>query len=177
MSKGWLIGGALFLLALLIASVVVAILEKEEPLPEGTPEATVQHFVEAVEDDDLQAVYDALSTDLQEECPIEEFFGGAPPGELRLRGDRIILEGTRTLDSSAFVTVRITEFHGSGPFGASESSFEQRFSLRKEEGRWRFADYPWPFFRCGPFKPFPEPRREALPPERIEPEPTRTPAP
>ena len=174
MTKGWLIGGAVLLGALLVAAIVVALLEREEALPEGTPEAAVQRFLKTVEEDDLEGAYGFLSSELKRDCSIEEFFGRVGPRDSRLKNDRITLERTSTVDGTTFVTVRITRFYGSGPFGASESSFEQRFTLRQEEGEWKFTEYPWPYFNCGPFKPEP-----ALPPEppRPEPTPTATPAP
>ena len=162
MAKGWLVGGGVFLGAILVASIVVALLESEETLPAGTPEAAVQLFLEAVDDDNIELAYGFLSADLMVECAVDEFFGTAGWPRDRLRGDRITLEGVTTVKDTAFVTVRMTNLHGTGPFGTSESSFEQRFSLRQEEGQWRFTEYPWPFFRCGPFKPATE--RPALPP-------------
>ena len=171
MSKGWLIGGAIFLGLLLIASVIVALLDKEETLPEGTPEATVQAFLKSVEDEDFELAYGFLSEELMQECTVERFAGGNAHARDRLKGDRITLEKTATVKDTVFVTVRVTRFHGSGPFGSSESSFDQRFALRQEEGQWRFTEYPWPFFRCGRFEP--EPVRRVAP----TPEPTPTPSP
>ena len=177
MQKGWLIGGAVFLVALVVASVVVALREREASLDEGTPEATVQQFLRAVEDEDYQLVHSLFAEDLIEDCTVEELFSGNTPVESRLKNDRITLERTSTVNETVFVTVRVSQVRGSGPFGASESSFEQRFALRQEDGEWRFSDYPWPFFRCGPFTPQgpspaipaplrePQPARPAPPPE------------
>ena len=172
MPKAWLIGGGVFLAALLIASVVVALLEREEPLTGGTPEAAVQRYLEAVEDEKLELAFSFLSADLMEHCTVEEFFrpSGAPLG--RMRDDRVTLENVKTVNQTVFVTVRVTTFHGTGPFGSSESLHVQRFSLRQEEGEWRFTEYPWPFFRCGPFKP--ERERTIIP---HPPEPVVTPVP
>ena len=156
MTRGWLIGGAAFLAALLIASVVVALLEKEKPLPQGTPEAAVQAFLRALGDEDLETAYGLLSRKLKQECTSSEFFGMFRYEEGRLKEDRIVLEGTRMVDDTAFVMVRVTRVHSPGLFGPSESSFDQRFALRQEDGEWRFSEYPWPFFRCAG-KPFPVP--------------------
>lgn len=175
MTKGWLIGGAVLLGVLLIAAIVVALLEREEPLPEGTPEAAVQRFLKAVEDDDFKGAYGFLSSELKQDCSVEDFFGRVGPLDTRLKNDRITLERTTPLDGTTLVTVRITRFRGSGLFGASESSFEQSYTLRQEEGEWKFTGYPWPFFNCGPFKP--EPARPPQPPRPPEPTPTATPAP
>jgi hypothetical protein len=153
MPKAWLIGGAVFLVALLVASVIVALLDSEETQPEGTPERALQLFLDAVRQDDFELAYSFLSEELKEECTVEEFVGGNFPKRDHLRDDRVTLESTATVKETVFVTVRVTQFRGSGPFGTSESSFEQRFALRQKEGQWRFTEYPWPFFRCGPFEP------------------------
>ena len=161
MPKAWLIGGAVFLVALLVASVIVALLDSEETQPEGTPERALQLFLDAVRQDDFELAYSFLSEELKEECTVEEFVGGNFPKRDHLRDDRVTLESTATVKETVFVTVRVTQFRGSGPFGTSESSFEQRFALRQKEGQWRFTEYPWPFFRCGPFKPEPASRPPA----------------
>ena len=174
MSKAWLIGGGVFLGVLFVASVIVALLESEEPLPEGTPEAAVQSFLTATEDENLELAYSFLSKGLQEDCAVEKFVGGDVRAVDRLRDDRVTLESTATVKDTVFVTVRVTRFHGSGPFGASESSFEQRFALRQEgDGQWRFTEYPWPFFRCGPFSI----ERPGSVPPRLDPTPIREPRP
>ena len=169
MAKGWLIGGAVALGALLVASIVVALMEETELLPEGTASAAVQRFLMAVEDEEFELAHGFLTEDLKAECPVDEFFGGTIRG---MRDSRITLEGTRAAGETVFVTVRITEFRrGGGPLGSSESSYEQRYSLRQEGERWQFTEYPWPFFRCGPFKQQPavpgtsEIRREVVAPE------------
>ena len=168
MSRNWLIGGGLFLAVLLVASVVVALLEDEESFAEGTVEEAVQVYLRAVEDDDFETAYGFLSSELKDECSIDEFAGGNIPSRSDLSDERVTLEKTTTVEETVFVTVRVTRLQGRGPFGTSESSFEQRFSLRQQEGNWRFTEYPWPFFRCGPFKPEPAPR---------PPPPAATPAP
>ena len=173
MSKDWLIGGAVFLGALLIASIAVALLEKEETLAEGTPELAVQRFLQAVEADELEQSYDFLSEKLKHDCTVEELFGRFAPSKGTVEDSRITLEKTATVNETVFVTVRVTSFHGSSLFGTSESSFEPTFALSKEEGQWRFTEYPWPFSRCGPFEPMTEEPRVREPLEPLsEPEPS-----
>ena len=174
MTRNWLIGGGIFLTALLVVSIVVALLEGEETFAEGSTEKAVQDYLRAAEDDDFETAYSFLSAELKDECAIEEFAGGSVPGLGALGDDRITLEKTDTVGETVFVTVRVSQLRGSGPFGTSESSFEQRFSLREENGQWRFTEYPWPFFRCGPFKPERAPRLP--PPTAVPVQPTQTPA-
>ena len=162
MSRNWLIGGGIFLAALLVASIVVALLDSEETFPKGSAERAVQEYLKAVGDDDFEAAYGFLSAELMEECTIGEFAGGNVPMRSDLADDRITLEKTNTVGATVFVTVRVWQVRSSGPFGTSESSFEQRFSLGKQDEQWRFTEHPWPFLRCGPFKP--EPARRPLVP-------------
>ena len=175
MTKGWLIGGGVLLAALLTASIVVALMDKAETLPEGSPEAAVQRFLTLVEEEDLELAYGLLSEELRQECAVEKFAGGALPVVDRLEDDRVTLDGTRTVGDTVFVTVRVTRFHGSGPFGPSESSFRESFSLLRQEEEWRFSEYPWPFHACGrpePVRRPPEPAHTPAPTPTASPQPT-----
>ena len=182
MARGWLIGVAALLGAVLVASIVVALLERELPLPEGTPEAAVQMFLSALEDDRHQVAYNLLSSDLKQACTAEEFATGSISAARRMKDDRVTLEGTTTVNDTVFVTIRVSRFRGGGPFVGSESAFEQRFALRKEEGKWRFSAQPWPYSYCPraqpiparPAPPVPRPTLEsAVPTPTPSPEPTR----
>ncbi len=160
MGKAWLVGWSAILAVLLIAAIVVALLEREEPLDEGTPEAAVQSFLKAVQNDAPTSAYDFLSAELRRDCSIEQFFGRDAYPKDPLKGARITLEKTTTVSSTTFVTVGIVQFYSSGPFGTSESSFRHRFTLRQEDGNWKFTEYPWPFYGCGPFRSELEPRQK-----------------
>ena len=174
MTKLWLIGAGVLLGALLIAAVTVALLEQEDTLTEGSPEAAVQSFLLSLENDDFGAAYDHLSAELKEECQIDDLFGRSR-GFGKQQDDRITLEGTTIEDETAFVTVRRTQFRGGGPFGTSESSHEERFIMIREEGSWKFKTSPPLMYGCGPVKPVPVPP-EPVPPPTAEPAPKPTPS-
>ena len=148
MPRMWLIGGAALVAVLLVASIVVALVEQEEALPEGTPERTLQRFLLAVEDEDFRAAYDLLSAQLKQICAFEEFAGTAYGGKAELRNSRVTLEDTRYLDGTALVIARVTRISSSGPFGTSEWSHDEHYRLILEEGEWRFTEYPWPHYGC-----------------------------
>ncbi|MCH8311144.1 MAG: hypothetical protein IIB17_11705 [Chloroflexi bacterium] len=175
MGKIWMIGGGAALALLLIVSVVVALLESEESFAADTPEGAVQSVLRSIEDEDFQAVYTLLSADLKERCSIEQIFGSRGFFNERFRDSRITHEDTTTIDSTTVVTIRISTFRNSGPFGdpfgTSEYSYEQRYTLRQEEGQWRFVEYPWPLFNCS--------RHEIAPlrPAVVDPTPVPTPVP
>jgi len=148
MAKIWTIVATVALALLLVASVIVAVLEREEPFEAGTAEAAVQDFLRAVEDDELDTVYGFLSAQLREECSVEQMF--ASPFRYRTQFDqnRITLEQTNEGGGATFVTIRISSFEGSGPFGSSESSYLEQYALKRAEDRWQFVQFPWPLFRC-----------------------------
>jgi hypothetical protein len=170
MSKWWLIGGGAALAVLLVVAIAVALAERETTLTAGTPEAAVQGFLKAIEDKDYVTAHGMLSGDLRVKCPVEEFagqgrFGGVQP----LDDTRITLEETTVFDSTATVMVKVTTFYSNEPFGTSESSYSQAFTLKKDaDGQWRFTEYPYPLYGC----PYAEPEKAA--PTR-ETEPTATP--
>ena len=153
MTCGWLIGGAAFLVLLLVVAAVVAIVGGEKSFDDGTPEATVQGFLSAVEDEEYKLTHGFLSQELREECPFDQFFSRSDVlGARMLRYDRISLEQTRIEGDHAFVGVRITTFQGSGPFSTSESAHGQTFALLHQDDAWVVSEYPWPFAQCGPYK-------------------------
>ncbi len=178
MARVWLAGGAVLLGVLLVASIVVAMTSGEEALSEGTPEGAVQQYLKAVEADDYPAAYGWLSERLKQDCTLEQFAGGDFPGNDRLKDTRVSLVETRKVGDTTFVTVRITQFYGGGgPFDASESSYEQLFTLKQEDGQWRLSEYPWPFYGCRRFEPVPpKPEPTATPTPTPTPSPTPSPS-
>ena len=148
MTKWWLIGAAVFLAVLLIASIVLALTSKEADFAPGTPEHAVQSLLRSVEADDIETAYAMLSQELQQKCELKNFADG---GRYRSRDDRDIratLRATKTIDDITFVNVEVTQFYGSGPFDSGESSYDRRFALQQEGGEWKFTDYPWPYDYC-----------------------------
>ena len=147
MTRAWLIGCAAFLGLLAAIALAAALLGGESAFDQGAPEAAVQQLLRAAEDDDYRGAYDLLSDELKEECTFQEF-ASREIWQRTLRDDRVGLKRTRVEGDDAYVTVRVTSFHRGDLFGSHESSYERRFSLRLEGGRWLFSDYPWPFPAC-----------------------------
>ena len=167
MARSWLIGGAALLAALLIASIVVALTDRETTLPEGTPEGAVQRFLQAVEAEDFVLAYGFLSDSLQQKCAVEEFASRSIGFDRNLRDSRVTLEKTTRLNGSAVVVVDVTRFRAGGPFETSDHSSEHRFELRQDPGgEWRLTDLRWPFYgECGPPDEAPVPERRPASPD------------
>ena len=150
MNNYWLIGGAAVLGILIVASIVAAVLQNEAEFAPGSPEAAVQAYLRALDEDDFQAVHDALSPELRERCSIKDMFGGRYVSQRRsaLEDKRITLEGARTLGENTFVTIRIVELYSDGLFGPSGFDYDETFTLEQFDGRWKFSENPWPRFDC-----------------------------
>lgn len=142
---------------LIVASIVVSMLQKEAEFAPGSPEAAVQAYLRALDEDDFQAVHDALSPELRERCSVKDMFGGRYVGQRRsaLEDKRITLEGARKLDDITFVTVRIVELHSDGLFGPSGFDYDETFALEQFDGQWKFSQDPWPRFHCPTESPSP----------------------
>ena len=151
MAKWWIIGAAVFLAVLLIASIALALTTSQEAeFAGGTPERAVQDLLRAAEDEDIEAAYGMLSQELQGKCALEDYADGSGYRHYD-DGDRDIratLRDSKLVGDTTFVDVRITQFYGSGPFGSSESTYNERYALRQEGGEWRFTEYPWPYDWC-----------------------------
>ena len=155
MNNYWLIGGGAILGLLIVASVVAAVLQKEAEFAPGSPEAAVQDYLRALEEDDFQAVHDALSPELRDKCSIEDVFGDMEDiHSWRPEDKRITLEEVRTLNDTTFVEIRIVELRGGGPFGPSEYAFEETFALQQFDGEWKLSQNLLPYFNCA--RPTPE---------------------
>ena len=157
MNSYWLIGGAALLGLLLIASIVAALLQDETEFDPGSPEAAVQAYLRALEEDDFQAAHDALSPELREICSIEEMFGDMDIHRWMPEDKRITLEEVRTLNDTTFVEIRIAEMRGGGPFGPSEYAFGETFALQQFDGEWKLSQNPLPRFECARSTPTPTP--------------------
>lgn len=157
-STNWLIGAALAVAVLVIASVAVALIADKEPelRAESTPEGIVQRYLIAIDDDDTNAAYSYLSQRLKDACSPQYFRDSIT--WTREQDMRISLAGTETVGESQEVTVRIRQIYvrdGIPPFTPDESSYTQRFVLRRYDSAWRFYEPPWPMGYCPGLIPTP----------------------
>jgi len=146
MSRAWLIGVTVFVIALAVAGIVVALVTRSgDLLPADSPEGAVQRYLRALQDRDYEVAYGYLSSASKNGCSLQDFLRQASYREVR--DSHMTLEDTRRLDGTAIVSARVTVFDPTVPFGPSESSYEQTFELKLENGQWRVT---WPDYRCTP---------------------------
>jgi hypothetical protein len=140
---------------LLIAAIVVVLTSKPQPLAPGTPEAAVQGFLLALEDEDFPTAHAYLSDELKAACPLETF-GIENYSRWEMENNRIAFAETTITGDIAFVSIDVTYMSSDFPFGSSEYTNTQRYSMRQFDGEWRFVSSPWPYYGCGPER-VPEP--------------------
>ncbi len=145
-SGRWLAGITVVVGALVVISLVVALATGSDEAPllaEDTPEGTVQRYVLALQDADYDDAHALLSEDARGRCDIDDF-------KRQRRFDtqddvRTRLGATRPAGDEVEVTVHVTRFSASPPFGVSESTSDYRYLLTETADGWRIVDAPWPF--------------------------------
>lgn len=128
----------------LLAVIVVFSRGTPEALDASTPEGVVQLYTTAVINGDEDAAAEYLTANLREDC--DRFETGM------IDNVRVTLVSTTVRAESADVRVSITQTYQNGPFGVSESSYQDVFDLVLVDGNWLIQQTPWQFVIC-PVKP------------------------
>ena len=148
-SSRWLVGIAIAVLALVVLSVVIALVSRAReaaPLSEDTPEGVVQAYLLAIERDDGAASYNYLGSTLRQYCSYSGFRETTTPMESR--DMRVTLDGTERVDGEVEVNVHVSHVSLGPPLGGGESVYQVRFYLQQEGALWRFSQPPWPMDWC-----------------------------
>lgn len=135
----------LVLLAIVAAVVVIAlavVLSRGEPprLDASTPSGTVQRYAEAVLAGDMTTAGTLMSQEALSNC---DGYGSRNAENLR-----ITLRGASESSNEAEVKVALVSTSGSGAFGVSEYTQEDRFSLIKVNDAWLVDSAPWQLSVC-----------------------------
>ncbi len=136
-------------IAIAVLAVVVALLGSSDPLllPEGSPEALVQDFILAVDDNQLDAAYGMLAPAVSAECSPIEFranITNQQPSDYRVQLEDVSFYAGQDVD----VIVSISTFSGSPLFDLPESPHQVRFILSQTSDDWVIVEAPWPFSGC-----------------------------
>lgn len=131
----------------LVVLTVVALLREPVELEEGSPEGTVQAYLQAIADEDYNTAHSQLSPSLMEDCTVADIAAAGPYETFTATLGDVEEVGGTTLVS---VSIRT----GSDPgFGSTGYSFDPGpFSLEQESGRWVITVVTWPYFiyACAP---------------------------
>lgn len=131
---------AVLVLLAVVAGVLSATRSSTE-LPAGSPEAAVQDYLTAVEQDDVDAAATHLDPDGGCTADDLENYGGGSTA-------RVVLRDTEVAGDEAEVRVDIVT-GGGGLFGGGDGfRDQQQFDLRRDGDRWVITGEPWPMFFC-----------------------------
>ncbi len=137
----WGLGGFAVLVAALVAGVLLLRPGVDE-FEAGTPEATVQGYLEAVLDGDQRGALSYLAPDLQAACRRQIGSVWVPESA------RVTLKGTYVDDGQAEVDVVVTEYHPPGPFESGSNAFDVTLYLDRTADGWAISAAPWPLWAC-----------------------------
>ena len=137
------IGGVVLVLLIAVAAVLSAS-RGPATFEEGSPEAVVQGYLDAMIKGDESAAHASLSDELGDDCTVRD---------LRTRSNevnnaRVALRAVSIDGDEAEVEVSITENAGDVPFGGGGYTFEETFVLAREAGTWVIVEEPWPIYFC-----------------------------
>lgn len=127
-------------IAIVALIVVLASRQSTTQLDQGTPEAAVQQYLQAVSDRNFDQALEFLSEDSK--CTVEDFDRAYIQESLRIG-----LTETSTNQETAVVTVSIQSSNGD-PFGGTYTE-ERNFRLVNSDGEWKITGTPWPNYECG----------------------------
>lgn len=127
-------------IAIVALIVVLASRQSTTQLDQGTPEATVQQYLQAVSDRNFDQALEFLSEDSK--CTVEDFDRAYIQESLRIG----LTESSANQETAA-VTVSIQSSNGD-PFGGTYTE-ERNFRLVNSDGEWKITGTPWPNYECG----------------------------
>ena len=134
------LGLVVFALAIISVIVVLASRQPTTQLDEGSPEAAVQQYLQAVSERKFDEALEYLSEDTK--CTVEDFDRAYIQDSLRIG-----LSESSGNQTTAVVTVSIQSSNGD-PFGGTYTE-ERNFRLVNADGEWRITGTPWPNYECG----------------------------
>lgn len=140
--------GAVVAMAALLTIVLVAV-RGPTTFDEGTPEATLQSFLNAALDDDEPAMLALLTEGSRQRCEeeLERWTYGRSwyNDNVRAGLDEIEIDG-----EAAEATVVLRRSDSNDPFDSSTWSSDESFKLERSEGDWLIAraSWPHPFASC-----------------------------
>ena len=137
-----------FYLAVLIATIFAIALifaissqNSVKVLDNGTPEATVQSYLQALNDgrsEDAAALFASKSS-----CTVEDIDRAYIDKNAQVSLDKTVM----TNSTSAIVYVSIQR--NDAPLIADPYTESQDYRLTKEDGIWKLSGIPWPLYDCG----------------------------
>jgi hypothetical protein len=132
---------ALVLLLIVLAVGSVALAQRREPprIADTSPTGVVYNYLAALNRDEYDTAYSYLSSQTRAWISREEFRRRAPsPAAGPAAGSTSVSLGNERISGdTARVTITITTFYPSGPFGGNEYTRTHEVTLVREAGVWK----------------------------------------
>lgn len=129
--------GLLVLLA--VVAGVISTQQSPRTFEPGTPEATVQTYLQAVLDQDVQTALAQLGSGVG--CTVDDFVHGG-----HSEPDRVVITESSVGESSAQIHVDLV--YGGGLFGDDGWSEQVTFPLERSGEVWVISTMVWPYYGC-----------------------------
>lgn len=146
-SNRFLIGFGIAITVLIVTTITLVLTNRgiTNLLPENTPEGTVQRFLLAVQDHDLQKAYSYLNVvESGRKLTYDDWVQSISP---RLQNSSSVWKATfgktTTSDGNATVEVLIDIFQPSGPFDNPIRTQVDNYQLKLINGKWFITTRPW----------------------------------
>ena len=138
-----IVGAGLFIL--IVFSLVLALTTEVSTLEEGTPERSVQLFLEHLKNDRFSEAHSFLTLDKQKTCNAVHFLRQfSDYGDSQLQDSNISLnKPNQEIAQATIVNLEISRIEPS-PFGSSENSYQESFTLILEDNIWKISEFNFP---------------------------------
>ena len=138
-----IVGAGLFIL--IVSSLVLALTTEVATLEEGTPERSVQLFLEHLKNDRFSEAHSFLTLDKQKTCNAVHFLRQfSDYGDSQLQDSNISLnKPNQEIAQATIVNLEISRIEPS-PFGSSENSYQESFTLILEDNIWKISEFNFP---------------------------------
>ena len=138
--SGIVLGIIVAAVAVIVVLALVLALRPPKQFDPGTPEATVQGYLQAVIDGDQTKAASFMTPDFVKRC-------GPDLNQFQYGPDsfRAVIVDTHFFDNRVSVDVELTEGSGGGVFGGSYG-FVETLTLEQNGDDWLVAEAPWPIY-------------------------------
>ena len=135
-----------FILTLIVVSIYIAMTRQSEPLKEGSPERTVQIYIDNILKDEPLKAYELISEDIKDNCLYTEFNNTFHHSYNRSEVETTNLVKVEIVDGEAIVTVEASSIETSIPLGSTERKSRHTYVLVKEDMEWKIVETSFPIY-------------------------------
>jgi len=123
---------------LAVAAVSLSAARDPDQFPADSPQAALQTYLQAFEDEDYEAAYASFSADVKRQLSLEEFERAATDyQQYATESPRVLYDGVET-DGDERATLRLTvEASYGGVLFADRYSYPTEVRMVREDGAWR----------------------------------------